>query len=92
MDNNTRRIVVLDKLDSPRIEQAIFILRDTEEDICRSDAVAEAQRIVNNYLRSMSGENIRTRERKGGGKFIFAMALYTFATVMLTTFFMTLAR
>ena len=91
MSNNTRRIVVLDKIDSPRIEQAIFILRDTDEDICRSDAVAEAQRIVDNYLRSMSGENIKERGRKGG-KFIFAMTLYTFATVMLTTFVMAMAK
>ena len=91
MSNNTRRIVVLDKIDSPRIEQAIFILRDSEDDICRSDAVAEAQRIVDNYLRSMSGEKIHERGRKGG-KFIFAMTLYTFATVMLTTFVMAMAR
>ncbi len=91
MDNNTRRIVVLDKLDSPRIEQAIFILRDNEEYICHSDAVAEAQRIVDNYLRSMSGENVHEHQRRGG-KFIFAMTLYTFATVMLTTFVMALTR
>ncbi len=91
MSNNTRRIVVLDKIDSPRIEQAIFILRDTDEDICRSDAVAEAQRIVDNYLRSMSGEKVHEHSRRGG-KFIFAMTLYTFATVMLTTFVMALAK
>ena len=91
MSNNTRKIVVLDKIDSPRIEQAIFILRDTDEDICRSDAVAEAQRIVDNYLRSMSGENIRKHRRKGG-KFFFAMTLYTFATVMATTFVMAMIR
>ena len=53
MSNNTRKIVVLSKLNSPRIEQAIFILRD-EVNISESDALSEAQKIVDSYIKSLS--------------------------------------
>ena len=92
MSNNTRRIVVLDKLNSARIEQAIFILRDTDEEICESDAVLEAQRIVNNYMSAMSGEKSLIHGKKSRGKFIFGMSLYTLMTIMLTTFIMNMAK
>ena len=48
MNNNTRKIVVLNNLNSPRIEQAIFILRD-EVVTNESDAVIEAQKIVDMF-------------------------------------------
>ena len=86
MHNNTRRIVVLDKLNSMQIEQAIFILRDTNENFCESDAVSEAQKIVDNYMRSLSGEKINSSRKKGRGKLLLAMTLYTFATIFLTTY------
>ena len=86
MNNNTRKIVVLDKLDSSRIEQAIFILRDTEN-ISPSDAVTEAQRIVDEYLRSISRNASHTpKKNKTSTKFIIGMILYTFTTVVLTTY------
>ncbi len=49
MNNNTRKIVVLNNIKSPKIEQAIFILRD-DADFCESDAVSEAEKIVSLYL------------------------------------------
>ena len=49
MNNNTRKIVVLNDIKSPKIEQAIFILRDdTDSNI--ADAVSEAEKIVSMYL------------------------------------------
>ena len=93
MDNNTRKIVVLDKLDSPQIEQAIFILRETGTSFCRSDAVSEAQRIVENYMHIISPEAAaKSRLPKKRGKFIMGMALYTTLTVVVTTYIMTMIR
>lgn len=86
MKNNTRKIVVLDNLNSPRIEQAIFILRDTSP-ICESDAVSEAQRIVNTYLASLSNPSMQKKQKKRPGtRFFVAMTLYTFFTVVLTAY------
>ncbi len=84
MSNNTRKIVVLSKIESPRIEQAIFILRD-ETDISECDAVAEAQKIVNDYLNSLSAPINKSR-KKLAPAFFLGMAIYTFATVALTTY------
>ncbi len=90
MSNNTRKIVVLNKIDSPRIEQAIFILRD-ESPISETDAVTEAQRIVENYIQSLSAPPSPPR-KKSRSKFMFGMAVYTFATAFLTAYIMILIR
>ena len=66
MNNNTRKIVVLNKLHSPRIEQAIFILRDdviAEE----TDAVSEARKIVDTYIKSLN-PNQTEKSKKAGRK------------------------
>ena len=88
MSNNTRKIVVLSKIESPRIEQAIFILRE-EADISECDAVAEAQKIVNDYLNSLSAPLQRPR-KKIAPTFFLCMAIYTFAAVALTAYIMTM--
>ena len=84
MSNNTRKIVVLNKIDSPRIEQAIFILRD-EVPVSENDAVSEAQKIVDNYLKSLSSSP-EPPPKKIKSKFLFGMAIYTFAMVFLTAY------
>ncbi len=87
MKNNTKKIVVLDRLNSNRIEQAIFILRDAN-DIAESDAVSEAERIVKNFL--TSGHNsfsAETKKKKFEPKFLFAMFAYTVTTVLATMLF-----
>ena len=83
MKNNTRKIVVLDRLDSARIEQAIFILRD-ENGVSESDAVSEAQRIVNNYLDSLSEPLICKKKSKFQAKHFLALLAYTLTTVVVT--------
>lgn len=88
MKNNTKKIVVLDRLDSAHIEQAIFILRDANE-ITESDAVSEAERIVSAYLDSLSEPIAKKESKKVQPRFFFAMALYTMVTVMLTAYFLT---
>ncbi len=87
MSNNTRKIVVLSKIDSPRIEQAIFILRD-ETAVSERDAITEAQKIVDDYLRSLSAPPPSPPPKKMRSTFFFGMAVYTFATVVLTAYIM----
>ena len=89
MSNKTRKIVVLSKIDSPRIEQAIFILRD-EAFITEVDAVSEAQKIVDNYLKSQIPHPSPPPARKFSRSFLLAMAVYTFATVSLTAYIVSL--
>ena len=62
MNNNTRKIVVLSKLNSPKIEQAIFILRD-EVNVSESDALSEAQKIVDNYVKSLNASHEREKSK-----------------------------
>lgn len=83
MKNNTKKIVVLDRLNSARIEQAIFILRD-ENGISESDAVSEAQRIVNNYLESLSEPIVCKNKKKFQTKHFLALLAYTLTTVVVT--------
>ena len=85
MNNNTRKIVVLNKLNSPRIEQAIFILRD-EVNITENDAVSEAQKIVDNYLRSLSDAQYKKKKRKLNYNFLLGMTVYTFLTSIVTAY------
>jgi hypothetical protein len=88
MKNNTRKIVVLDNINSRRIEQAIFILRDSES-ICESDAVSEAHRIINTYLESSVPPSLRAKQRANRkAKLFVAMTLYTLSTVSLTAYLM----
>ena len=89
MKNNTRKIVVLDRLNSARIEQAIFILRDAH-DISESDAVSEAERIVNNYLDSLSEPLLHDEKKKHSDiRFVLLMVLYTLSTVVATAYLVT---
>ena len=77
MNNNTRKIVVLNNLKSQRIEQAIFILRD-ENVTNEADAVSEAQRIVEAYLaetrRPLMEKNTKNK-KKGKGLFFLCGAI-----------------
>jgi len=89
MSNNTRKIVVLNKLNSPQIEQAIFILRD-EAPISEKDALTEAQKIVDRYIKSLSMKPIEREPKKSKLRFVVGLMLYTFATVIMTAYLMPL--
>lgn len=87
MNNNTRKIVVLNKLHSPRIEQAIFILRD-EVNAAETDAVSEARKIVDSYIKSLSPNQTGTSKKKSSYKIFIGMTLYTLATSIMTVYLM----
>lgn len=46
----SKKVIILNKLNSPLIAQAIFILKD--EDVSEFSAVAEAERIVEEFMYS----------------------------------------
>lgn len=46
--NLSKRVIILNRVKSPQISQAIFILRDTSD--ADFSAVDEAERIVDEYL------------------------------------------
>lgn len=46
--NLSKRVIILDKLNSPHIAQAIFILKDSST--CEFSAVMEAEKIVSDYM------------------------------------------
>ena len=86
MNNNTRKIVVLNDLDSPRIEQAIFILREKAV-TSEKDAVSEAQKIVDIYAKSLEVRPPEPEEKKKPRfGFFLGMMLYTFMTAVLTAY------
>ena len=85
MENNTKKIVALDRLNSSRIEQAIFILRDAKT-VSEFDAVSEAQRIVDNYLKSLSAAPPEKPHKKSPYGFLIGLTLYTFATSVITAY------
>ena len=88
MNNNTRKIVVLNKLNSQMIEQAIFILRD-EVQGKENDALSEAQRIVDCYIKSLTSSSSKeSKKKKPKLGFFVGMALYTVATIIMTAYFM----
>ncbi len=78
MENNTRKIVVLNNLSSSKIEQAIFILRDEPAGVCSPDAVTEAQRIVDMYLTSSCAPLVSKKKRRGiiGGAALFLLSFF----------------
>lgn len=48
MKSRERRVIVLKNLNSPQIEQALFILKDGREE--SESAVYEAERIIEEYI------------------------------------------
>lgn len=46
--NLTKRVIILDKVNSPMIAQAIFILKEGVD--CEFSAVAEAEKIVEKFM------------------------------------------
>ena len=57
--SGSKRVIILDKVNSPAIAQAIFILKDDTS--AEFSAVEEAERIVNEYLSGFCFTKRRTR-------------------------------
>ena len=79
--NLSKRVIILDKINSPAIAQAIFILKDGAE--CEFSAVAEAERIVAEFME----DKIVLRKKRNFWPILIAGAcviglLVAFASIM----------
>jgi len=84
-DRKSRRVVIINNINSDTIDQAIFILKSDQPDSLQksreSYIVREAQSIINSYVRQVerfrSGETDKksTRKRKRRNKNIFVTAI-----------------
>ncbi len=93
MENNTKKIVIFNELESPRIEQAIFILRDTDcpdaaaGHCADADAVSEAERLIDSYLSSLNSplcpEKKKHRLRTAANIFIFSVCTMIIAALFI---------
>lgn len=72
-DKKSRRVVIINNIDSDTIDQAIFILKSDKHDCLPARAnntvAYEAQRIINNYIRQVERIKITNaaprKERRG---------------------------
>ncbi len=93
-EKNSKRVVIIDDIDSCSIEQAIFILRNngTEGPPERKTIVSEAERIINAYVQTIekaqtgiyrreerSRRKNQHRRQKNGPGVWFAMACFAMA-------------
>lgn len=92
MKNNTRKIVVLNNIDSPRIEQAIFILKEEASCPDESAAVAEAQRIVDTYVKNLYAPVLKKHKKKPQLKLVVTAALYVCSMVVLGAYLLALIK
>ncbi len=94
-EKNSKRVVIIDDIDSSSIEQAIFILRNggTTGREPGTSIVSEAERIINAYVQTMKKTQLgiskreeRTRHRKPRGNWrslaSVGIALACFATAI----------
>ena len=56
LTKNSKRVIIIDKVKSDMIEQAIFILKGNENDAAAIECgiVAEAQGIIESYIKRMN--------------------------------------
>ena len=92
MKNNTRKIVVLNNIDSPRIEQAIFILKEEASCPDESAAVKEAQRIVDTYVKNLYSPILKKQKKKPQLRLIFTAALYICSMVVLGAYLLSFIK
>ena len=88
MENKTsRNSIILKNLNSPFIEQAIFILKKGNDDDCfGDDVVDEAQKIIDNFIKRRHKNNLRQKRIKTAvclAPIISALTLIAFIAVKL---------
>lgn len=95
-DKKSRRVVIINNINSDTIDQAIFILKSDKRD-CASykndnSVVAEAQKIINNYIRQVErlkyNYGIKSDSKKANikGK-LWAVAVSAMALIFVSAVF-----
>ena len=82
MKNTTHRVVILKNINSEIISQAILILKNPES-VSESAVIAEAERVVEKYMRSSTA----AQEEKGGRLMVtlITTAVFVFAGLWVFT-------
>lgn len=75
----TKKVIILEHINSPVISQAIFILRDG--DIKEFSALSEAERIVSEYIEK------KTKRAKGRNYFYLSVAIMMVIATFLCLYF-----
>lgn len=93
-DRKSRRVVIINNINSETIDQAIFILKSDKKDVAinrgkETDIVNEAQNIINSYVRQverlkvgMSEKNTARKKRKKRIKPVFAIVSVLFCLAL----------
>ena len=63
MKDTTKKVVILNNFTSPYVSEAIIILRDYDPRL-EGKAVADAERIVSNYIEKINRQTFKTSARK----------------------------
>ena len=92
LDKKSRRVVIINNIQSDTIDQAIFILKTHKSARCTSEnnIVTEAQTIIDQYIRQVERlKNIdgHYKKNKKDRKFPVLMTAIATAAFMLTVFF-----
>lgn len=95
IDKKSRRVVIINNIESDTIDQAIFILKSDKNGNSKTfnekNVAAEAQNIINNYikqverLKGLHGSDSSKKHRSPFFSHLFTMALT--AAFMLAVFF-----
>jgi hypothetical protein len=89
MKDMLKKVVILENLSSPYVHQAIIVMRDYNPKL-ESQAVMEAERIVNAYLDNMklkSGQPTKKHFRRGRAFLLFSIAAAVAAAIFLLIHF-----
>ncbi|MBE7023588.1 MAG: hypothetical protein IJ285_01585 [Clostridia bacterium] len=95
IDRKSRRVVIINNIQSDSIDQAIFILKDVKKHTKRKfneDAVAEeAQKIINDYIRQVNrlkdSQKLMHKKRNEGKLLPFLITVGITAAFMCAVFF-----
>jgi len=93
-DRKSRRVVIINNINSETIDQAIFILKSDKSDTRingtrETDIVFEAQNIINSYVRQverlrsgMTGKNTARKKRRKRINSVFAVVTALFCLAL----------
>lgn len=63
MRDTTKKVVILNNFTSPYVSEAIIILRDYDPRL-EGKAIADAEKIVSNYIEKINRQTFKTSARK----------------------------
>lgn len=63
MKDTTKKVVILNNFTSPYVSEAIIILRDYDPRL-EGKAIADAEKIVSNYIEKINRQTFKTSARK----------------------------